>query len=226
MEEVEIKPESNLRLLKVFRTKEETIEVCKFLEENQIAYELTDSQPPLLLTTDTKKFQWWLLVPDDDIENAIGLLETLDQQKLGIIEKETYYLYEFSNDELWQVIECYDEWGNEDYNLAIKILGERGFEVNTEKQTELKLKRLEFLSQPEKGKTGWILFGWIMAVLGGIIAIFIGWHHKTFQKILPDGTKVLCYDNLTRKTGNNIFILGLVMTVVWIVVFIVLSLFN
>ncbi len=223
MEEVEIKPENNLRLLKVFKTLEDANKICEILDANQIAYNLTDSQPPLLLTMDTSKFQWWLMVQEDDLENAMGLIETIGQDNETAEEKETYYLFDFTTDELVQVIENYDEWSDEDYRLSIKILAERGIDYSEEKLEKIKHQRIIALSQPEKGNSGWLTFGWIMAVLGGIFGLIIGWHHKTFMKPLPDGTKVPYYDENTRNTGNKIFIFGFVMTFITIVGIIIVS---
>ena len=224
MADTEIKADSNLRLLKVFQTEEEAKEICKILEENNIAFELTDSQPPLLLTTDTKKFQLWLLVSEEDQENAIGLIESIGLHGEGVSEKETYYLFDFTNEELWQVLENQDEWSNEDYELSIKILTDRGIEVSPEKLSKLKIKRIEFLSKPEKGDKGWLIFGWVMILAGGLFGALIGWHHKTFQKSLPDGSRVLLYDEPTRNIGSKMFILGSIFFVVWVLVIIVISL--
>jgi hypothetical protein len=216
MEELENNSEENLRLFKVFKTSEEAEKVGKVLESNDIPFHLTDSEPPMLLTTGTSEYCWWLLVREDDFDQATDLADAMLAENSDN-SKDEYYLFEFSNEELIQVLEKYDEWSQTDYDLAIKILAERGINYTVVDLEKMKVQRIQFLGQPEKGSSGWLAFGFILALCGGIFGIFVGWHHKTFNKKLPNNDIVPCYDPKTQKTGNQIFILSIIMSIVYLV---------
>lgn len=82
---------------------------------------------------------------------------------------------------------------------------------------ELSQKRIDDLRKPEKGNTYWLIFGFISAVLGGILGIFIGWFHSTFKKTDPKGQRVYVYDYPTRKTGQQIFWIGIISLIIWVI---------
>jgi hypothetical protein len=85
---------------------------------------------------------------------------------------------------------------------------------------ELRLKRIEESIRQEKGHTGWLIFGFISAFLGGIFGIFIGWFHWSFKKTDLTGKQVYAYDYPTRKIGEKIFWIGIVSLIVWIFIWI------
>ena len=57
-------------------------------------------------------------VAQKELENYYGY--QADQADSG------YYLYEFTNEELYEIIEKPDEWGDFDYQIALKILEKKG----------------------------------------------------------------------------------------------------
>jgi hypothetical protein len=123
----------------------------------------------------------------------------------------SHYLYTFSNEELFEVISKPDEWNAVDYQLAKTILRQRGVMVDDVTFDNLKARRLEDLSRPEPDQTNWVKAGYIMALAGGIVGLFIGWHLMTYKKVLPNGDKVYGYRKHDRSHGRWIFIVGLIM---------------
>ena len=123
----------------------------------------------------------------------------------------SHYLYTFSNEELFEVISKPDEWNAVDYQLAKTILRQRGVMVDDVTFDNLKARRLEDLSRPEPDQTNWVKAGYIMALAGGIVGLFIGWHLMTYKKVLPNGDKVYGYRKHERSHGRWIFIVGLIM---------------
>ncbi len=76
--------------------------------------------------------------------------------------------------------------------------------MNEETIAQLKAQRLEALKQAEPPQTFWIIAGYIMAALGGILGTFIGWHLANHQKTLPTGEKVFAYSEADRRHGRYI----------------------
>src|SRR5690606_22574962 len=126
-----------------------------------------------------------------------------------------HYLFDFTEEELRDILLKSDEWSKYDYLLAQKILRDRGHKIDTETINVLKEKRIEDLAKPDKNKKLSILAGYVFAIFGGLIAIFIGWHLFSHKKTLPNGGQVYSYSEQDRKQGRIILILGTVSAIIW-----------
>jgi hypothetical protein len=56
----------------------------------------------------------------------------------------------------------------------------------------------------KKGKTGWMIAGYVFAILGGLLGIFIGINYVSKR-----------YDQATRSSGWAMIVIGVVMFLVW-----------
>lgn len=130
-----------------------------------------------------------------------------------------YYLLSFSDEELIDVVTKSDEWSTFDVTLSKKLLKEKGKEVTDEQIKAFKNKRIEELAKPEKSQKPYIIAGYVLAILGGWLSVFIGWHLLTYKKPLPNGNKVYAYSEHDRKQGNRIFILGILFMILWTIWF-------
>ncbi len=128
-----------------------------------------------------------------------------------------YYLFDFTDEELIEVVAKPDEWNQLDYLLALKLLKERGKEVNPILADKLREHRIEELAKPEVSQKGMIYSGYALAVLGGIIGIGIGWTLSSQKKTLPNGNVVYVYSESDRKHGNRILWIATISFVLWIV---------
>jgi len=155
-----------------------------------------------------------------DFEKVDSLLNQVAVESFDLVD-EDHYLFDFTDDELLEVLENYNEWSKTDYVLAQDLLKKRGKGVSDEKVQALKEKKIAALSKAEKGHKGWLIFGFISAVLGGFLGIFIGYHHFKFKKSIPTGERVYAYDAETRKTGLRIFYIGMIALLFWLFLFIV-----
>jgi hypothetical protein len=77
---------------------------------------------------------------------------------------------------------------------------------NSDEVSTLK-KELEALKNKKRsGSTGWIIFGYILAVLGGPIGIAMGAHYAWWGKN---------YDDATRKNGYIMFTIGVIFFLIF-----------
>jgi hypothetical protein len=169
---------------------------------------------PILSNNEFGK-EYCVKIKKDDFEKANDILREKAKKEINEIQDD-YYLLSFSNEELIDVIEKSDEWNKFDVELALKLLNERGNEITTEQINELRKQRIIELSKPEEGQNIYIIIGYISALLGGLLGVFIGWHLLTYKKTLPNGNRIYAYSEKDRKHGNRILILGAVFIVVWI----------
>jgi len=158
-----------------------------------------------------------------DFQDGHKALEDFYKTQLDDIDAD-YYLLSFSNDELNEIISKPDEWGYFDYQLAQKLLKDRGHEIDAKDLNELKENRIKELAQPEKASRLLIFFGYCFIPFGIIIGFFIGHHLFYSKRTLPNGQIVFSYRKSDRKHGDRIMVVAGVIFILsiifWLIVFI------
>jgi hypothetical protein len=145
-----------------------------------------------------------------DFELVNKIVAEEESANLNEVEKD-YYLFDFSDSELLDLIAKADEWSAFDNQLAKKILADRGKPVTDNVLSDLNEKRISELKEPEPPQTIWIVVGYMAAFLGGVLGIFIGWYLTTYKKTLPNGERVYGYSAHDRKHGIRIFFLSIII---------------
>lgn len=186
--------------------------IADALADNGIEFEIAQDRDSLdsLYGGQSSIKQFYVKIQQKDFEKADFILADISQQQLASVDK-NHYLYKFTDDELFDVVSKPDEWNEFDVELAKKILAERGKSINSEVISLLKQRRVNELTKPEETHKGWIFAGYLFALLGGLLGIFIGWQLYNFKKTLPDGQRVYAYGKNDRRHGLRILILGIIM---------------
>lgn len=207
-----------------FSNKNEAIELVELLEANKIEYVFEESSAPFDPTFSNSEInrEFRIKLRKEDFEKADKLLLDISAVQIKDVDKD-YYLFEFSDSELVEVIAKSDEWSKFDYQLAQKILKDRGQEINDKLLESLRKHRIEELTKPEQSQNTWITAGYIFSFLGGLLGLFIGWHLLYHKKTLPNGDRVYGYSNDDRRDGKRIFFTGIIFFIIWIVVRILIS---
>jgi len=192
-------------------------EFGSLLSENKVEFLIENSSinfDPILSNNEFGK-EYCIRIKKNDFEKANDILREKAKTEINEVQDD-YYLLSYSNEELIDVIEKSDEWNKLDVELAHKLLKERGNEITTEQINEFRKQRVLELSKPEDGQNVYIIIGYVFALLGGLLGIFIGWHLLTFKKTLPNGNLIYAYSENDRKQGNRIVILGGVFIAIWV----------
>ena len=200
-----------------FNTESQAVDFGSLLNVNRIEFlieNISINFDPILSNNEFGK-EYCVKIKKDDFEKANDILREKAKTEINEIQDD-YYLLSFTDEELIDVIEKSDEWNKFDVELAQKLLKERGNEITTEQISELKKQRIIELSKPEEGQNVYIIIGYVCALLGGLLGIFIGWHLTTYKKTLPNGNRIYAYSENDRKQGNRILILGTIFIVFWI----------
>ena len=200
-----------------FNTESQAEDFGSLLNVNRIEFlieNISINFDPILSNNEFGK-EYCVKIKKDDFEKANDILREKAKTEINEVPDD-YYLLSFTDEELIDVIEKSDEWNKFDVELAQKLLKERGNEITTEQISELKKQRIIELSKPEEGQNVYIIIGYVCALLGGLLGIFIGWHLTTYKKTLPNGNRIYAYSENDRKQGNRILILGIVFIVFWI----------
>jgi hypothetical protein len=198
-----------------FNDQEGADALADVLITNEISFEVAHDRDSLdaLYGDRHLRQRFYIKLKQEDFAKADKILLRESAQHLDTVSSD-HYLFSFTDDELFDIVSKPDEWNEFDYVLARKILKDRGKDINTETAELLKKQRIRDLNKKEEGQGTWIFAGYLFALLGGLLGIFIGWHLSTFQKTLPDGRQFYAYTDRDRRHGRRILIIGLVMLVV------------
>jgi hypothetical protein len=202
-----------------FSNNEEALEACALLGEHEIIYSIEEEKLAfdVAFSYSTAPYSIHLKVREEDAEAALKLLNVSSPDEPGVTFDS--FLNEFSDEELKEVIYKKDEWQEEDIERADLILQQRGIRYSEADKSRLWQERLEEMRRPQRGSIGWIIFGFVISLLGGLIGIVMGLAFGTLKKRDPEGRKFYVYDARTRN-------LGLLMVVAGIIVFLTVAFFG
>ncbi len=157
-----------------------------------------------------------LKVRQQDFTNAQNVLNDYYKELANLVDKD-YYLFEFTDQELLEIIYKPDEWGELDNQLAQKILADRGKGIKPEIINLRNAKRAKKISKGENASK--YLFDRYnnLGIFGEFLSIFFGYDLLSSKKTMPDGKQVYTYREEDRKHGIKIFITGIVMLILWLV---------
>ncbi|MGH1518446.1 hypothetical protein [Chryseobacterium sp. JK1] len=207
---------AELSTYRKFIYKDDALELIKVLEHHQIIYELEDNSSRLGASfggdANTNEFE--LKIQQEDFEKVEHLEEELVRNDVNQIE-DNYYLFDYSDEELIEIVMKKEEWSKFDYLLAQKILKNRGKEVNSDLLNIINKQRIQNLAAQEKSPKLLIVMGYFFALLGGFIGIFIGYHLMKYRKVLPNGEKMYGFSENDRQQGQNILIFSVISFIVW-----------
>ena len=207
-------------------------ELASILERENIDFQLIDNEKYFDATfvTDPSKIEYQLLIQKEDFENAETLITKYYSENLII--PEDYYLKEFSDEELIEIIYKKDEWNEFDYEVAKSILKDRGIVISETDIERINSERLEKLKtnyeKPNEVKN-LIILGYIFSVIGFFASfvmtfcLFISYGVSLvilkLKKQLPNGERVYYFNEQDRKHGRRILVLSLIFTVFWFIFF-------
>jgi hypothetical protein len=216
--------ENQFSVFKKYSSVEQTQEVVTLLNSNEIETEIGNNIPPVdsLLTGNNITPEFEIKIQITDFDKANKLLQSSAEDQISLIDKD-YYLFSFSDEELYDIILKQDEWNEFDYSLAKKLLSERGKPIDEELIKSLKRQRLSDLAKPEENQKPWIISGYIFALLGGFFGIIIGYVLMTSKKNLPNGQRVYSYNTNYRQQGKMIFYIGIVLLPFYIILRILIA---
>lgn len=202
---------------KKFKDLELAKEISNQLKQNNIEFLLEDNPKFFDPTFANNTFDPYILIKikPEDFTKANAALEEYYKMSLSHVESD-YYLFEFTDNELFEIISKPDEWGPFDYQLSKKILGDRGKEVKPEEAKFLKEKRLIELAKPETSPKFWIYFGYFSAIVGGFFGIIIGSSLIYLKKTLPTGKRIYTYGDKERAHGRRILFISCIALIVYL----------
>ena len=192
-----------------FTHQSEAEEVLQLLRAQDIPYQLEGTKLPFDPTFAFTSYEpeLELKIQKTDFEKADTALNMHYEEMTGKVPSD-YYLYNFSDEELQDVIHKKDEWGRFDYVFAKKLLADRGSVVTVPVEQAIALERLAELKRPLRLGIYWIVIGYVLAVVGSLIGFFMALTIIVFRKTLPNGDLIYRYDKYSRNHATAIMIIS------------------
>ncbi len=157
-----------------------------------------------------------MLVPGD-FERADKIMSAYYKEMLESIEPD-YYLFKFSNKELLDIVHHREDWGPLDYELALKLLNDRGVNIGDETESSKQRKQSKALAAPEPAAKSLWLVGYICALFGGLLGVLVGMHIAYTKKTLADGTSVWRYTDKDRNRGSVLLMFSVASLILWFLI--------
>ena len=199
--------------LKSFATEQEASLLVQLLQENEIQATLKKDKGGNLdknFEGDSLLNEFTVFVPETEQARTEEILH-LEAKKMISDVSLDHYLFEFTNEELEDVLVKYQEWSDFDVALSEKILTDRGIEISTLNLNKKRSERMDNLSTAEGGQTIWVIIGYITAFIGGFFGLLIGYFLWRTGKQLPNGQKVPAYNTHVRNHGKIIFFISAII---------------
>jgi len=206
--------ETDLIILQEVHSHEEAADVQEILVANNVGCKLIESDAsfdPSTGVSTEKKLS--IQVLRTDYEKARDVLMRELEKADQALDAE-HYFNDYSNEELLDVIKSEDEWSPEDVVHARKMLQERKVEWNEEEIFSINEAKRNAKDNPETVSTPNLIGGFVLALLGGLLGIGMGWYLMALKKDSRDGNRIFVYDEKTRKAGRLMLFVGVSTAIV------------
>lgn len=184
-------------------------EMIQILEAHKIAYKLQDTSKDFdaSFANNGAKDSFLIMLNPNDFDKASVVLE--ENTKLEIDEIDTQHpLFDFSTDELKDVVKNYDEWHPADVKLAKHLLEKQNILVENSEIKEQQNQKNIVAHAQEKSSLLTLAMGYIFCLMGGIAGIGIAIFLMTGKRTMPDGTKKYIYSKSDRVHGLYMLVAG------------------
>ena len=187
------------------------------LEEHGIPVEMEDTEklfdPSFAHNYLQREIQ--LKLRTNDFTEADRILLSFYRQQAEQVAPD-YYLFQFTDLELMQIIRNPDEWGYLHYALAQKILKDHGIAIPSVELKKIQDEKIKLLSLPRPSDKSLMWTGYLLALIVAPLGIIIGFSMAHMKRTLPDGQRLFAYNESDRKEGKRIFTLGCVCLLFYI----------
>jgi hypothetical protein len=192
-----------------FYTEKQAEELSNFLKENNIEF-LIEHEKELLdkiYLGNSLDALVLLKIKHEDFEKVNNLIVSKYTIDISTVDKD-YYLFQFSNEELLDVMNNPEEWNYFDRALSKQILESSNKELlvnhTPDSNTTYSPIRLELI---------WLLAEYLLAIAFNYTGIIIGLITIVARKTLSNGKSVRIYDSWTIRHGYILMVVGLIRTI-------------
>jgi hypothetical protein len=147
--------------------------LIKILENNDIPFEIENnsSSADTLSMSGIQKTEIKVKIDKEHFEK-VNAIDGIGPDDSIMNFDDDHYLYDYTTDELFDILCVPKEWSDFDKNLAKEILNERGEDTSDSAIENLKQKKIEERSKPDPAGKTWAFAGYLLT-FGPLIALII-----------------------------------------------------
>lgn len=219
-----------------FPTEEEREAVSTLLEQHGIPVVYDAVVAPLSSTFLGQSFDvpYILKISATDFSKAQDILQEAAREAVNNVEP-GYYLLSFNNEELLEIVHNPSDWGEFDYQLALKLLDERSVNINEKQLAKIHRSEQEKVKQAIAAPVPWtllcfvIVFSFPFAIYYGfpadlalIVPLGTALYYLFAKNTLKDGSKVKSFDLKTRVLGGILLVTEIIIfavTLIWLALY-------
>lgn len=194
---------------------EEAEKIGEQLALHHIAYEI--ESPPQLLD---RNFIGEQLMPDhyikvrpSDFTRAHEIVDEL-YKNIAVTVGKDYYLFDFSDEEILEVANHKNQWGDLNYYVALEILAKRGIPYDKQLTNALEEEAAAIVPQP--AKPFYLFLAYIILAISflsihpafSIVGLIAGLFLYGATKTLKNGTRIPYYDPNSRNNGIAMIVIA------------------
>lgn len=205
---------AEMAVFETFPDREQAAPILRILDENGIPYAFEENRMGFDPSfANNVMYQAWVLkLPPDRFEELRKDLEDAYGQE-DVQLPPDHYLREFSVEELLEVIAKADEWSEFDVVVARQMLDERGAGLNDAQVEAMRAQRRAALALPSPADGSMIAAAYLLALLGGVLGVVLGWILMNSTKTTAFGDNVAHYDAAAQAHGKRALGLGVVVAI-------------
>lgn len=146
-------------------------------------------------------------IPSNQFEAVNTLLKAEAETQIQHAHPD-HYLFDFSDQELIEVVQQPTEWNHFDLALATKILTDRNVRVPSMPVQDMKAPA----AYPLRLELQWIIMGYVLSLIFAWAGIIAGMITIIASRALPTGEKVKMYDAYTHNHATIMIVIGVLRT--------------
>ncbi|WP_127132557.1 hypothetical protein [Pseudoflavitalea rhizosphaerae] len=198
-----------------FYTKEEAEEFAALLDANNIVFDAERLRAPLdnIYLGEDSEPKYVVKVRQQDFGKVESLVNKEMEKQIDDLPSD-YYLFQFSDEELLEVLQMPEDWNHLDQTLAKRLLQQRN--VKTDGLAVLSVFNKEEIDGKERISTNTLVITYLLAIIFAIVGMLMGALMITAKRTMKDGSKMPLYDNWTVNQGWIVFNIGLVRTLIFL----------
>lgn len=187
-------------------------EMVQILEAHNIAYKLQDTSKDFdaSFANNEAKNSFLIMLNPNDFDKASLLLEENVKLEINDINSQ-HPLFDFTTEELKDVVKNYDEWHPADVKLARQLLEKENIVVEDSDIKEQQNKKMIVAQAPEKSSLLTLAMGYTFCLMGGLAGIGIAIFLMIGKRTMTDGTKKYIYSKSDRAHGLYMLVAGAII---------------
>ncbi len=191
-------------------------EMVQILEAHNIAYKLQDTSKDFdaSFANNEAKNSFLIMLNPSDFDKASLLLEENVKLEINDINSQ-HPLFDFTTEELKDVVKNYDEWHPADVKLARQLLEKENIVVEDSDIKEQQNKKMIVAQAPEKSSLLTLAMGYTFCLMGGLAGIGIAIFLMMGKRTMPDGTKKYIYAKSDRAHGLYMLVAGTIIFLIF-----------